>query len=305
MMSQGYRIDVGTTAAIVVAIAGALILEQFIGGPINKLLLRFPGIDKPLHVLGFAVMFFVFERLLSASVRNARRRVLVAVGLGIALALSDETLQSWFPHRNVELADIVADCCGLTLGASVAWPGAVARRQMLAVAAVTVASSITFISYLTTRDYSAGVRAEARRDYSVARQHYLKAFDSGLRTASLYNGLGWVEIESGEGDPAKALEYASVALSMRPEDADVLDTYGWALLHAGRSQDALPALLKALEKKPQMYCIHYHLGQTYRRLGRLSEAQAELELQLARTPAGPDALLARTALDELARETSR
>jgi tetratricopeptide (TPR) repeat protein len=285
--------------AVLLACCGALVLQRVIGEPLDALVLRLPGIDKPLHFAGFAIMFVVVERLLRGTALRARARILTALAVGAALALSDEGLQSMLPHRHVEVADLAADACGLAAGAALVWRGPIRSRRAVIACAAAAAGALTWTSHLATRDYSYGVLAESRRDYREARRYYLKAFESGVRTPALYNGLGWVEIQSGEGDPHQAVEYATIAMAARPNDPDVLDTYGWALLHAGRPADALPPLLKSLEKKPQMYCIHYHLAETYRRLGRMEDAKRELALQLQRTPHGPDADLAHAALAEI------
>lgn len=268
-----------------------------VGDTLDKLLLKAPGIDKPIHVAGFTVVFLVLYRLFRKPADGRARRIAAAFAVGILLALADELIQQWEPTRHVELADLGADICGLMVGCAL-----IARakwRILLAAIALLGATGLTYESYVRTRDYVWGMQYEARRDYAQARRHYLKAFDSGVRTAGLFNGLGWVEIESGEGNPLKAVEYAKTALALRPGDADFLDTYGWALLHAGQPQAALDYLLEAQKKKPRMYCIHYHLAQTYRRLGRADDARRHLHLQLERTPGGPDAQLAQQALAEL------
>ena len=85
---------------------------------------------------------------------------------------------------------------------------------------------------------------------------------------------------------------------MRPGDADFLDTYGWALIHAGESAQALGPLLEAYRKKPSMYCIHFHLGMAYRALGRRAEAETHFRRQTELTDTR-EARLARQALAEM------
>jgi tetratricopeptide (TPR) repeat protein len=287
--------------ALFVAGLGA---QWILGDLLNAALLQLPGVDKVVHFAAFAGLLVASTVVLRGAIQSLTKRLLVALAAGLALGVVIEIAQSGDPRRHVELADLAADACGLALGAAVFVPAGV-WRMTVAATALAAGAYVTYDSHVTTRDYAWGVRAEARRDYATARRHYQKALESGMRTASLYNGLGWVEIESGEGDPAKAVEYAATALAMRPGDADILDTYGWALAHAGRPVEALPHLLESQRLKPRMYCIHYHLGQTYRRLGRLDDARREFELQLQRTPAGPDARLAQRALAELLDHGSR
>ena len=277
-------------------------IQWLAGDSLNAALLYLPGIDKVLHFAAFAALLVALTIILRPAIASLPIRIFAGVVVGFALGVAIEVVQTLDPHRHVEAADLTADACGLAFAAAVfirprAW------RIALAAAALTGSAYVTYDSHITTRDYARGVRAEARRDYRLARQHYLRALSSGMRSASLYNGLGWVEIESGEGLPAKAVEYAATALAMRPGDADILDTFGWALLHAGRPAEALSRLLEAERLQPRMYCIHYHLAQTYRRLGRLDDARRELDRQLKRTPTGPDAELAQRALMDLAHES--
>jgi tetratricopeptide (TPR) repeat protein len=63
----------------------------------------------------------------------------------------------------------------------------------------------------------------------------------------------------------------------------MLDTYGWALHHAGRNEEALQYLLNAYERHPTMYCIHYHLGVVYLALSRPEKAREHLERQVRMT----------------------
>lgn len=288
----------------VALLAAGLVAQAFAGPAIDALLLRLPGADKVLHSAGFFVAFLLLHVSARGWQTSGAARVVATFVVGAGLGIVVEIVQGMVPHRSVELADVAADLFGLSLGAAFVLRSKRLGRA-LAIASVTGSALVTAHSYFRTRDYLHGVRAEARREYAVARRHYLAAFEKGLRTASLYNGLGWVEIESGEGNAAQAVEYARTALTMRPGDPDILDTYGWALLHTGNVSEALPHLLEAFAKKPRMYCIHYHLGEAYRRLGRLGEARQQFELQLIRTPQGPDAALAQRALALIADKSSK
>jgi tetratricopeptide (TPR) repeat protein len=288
--------------AITALFATGLLAQWLAGDSLNAALLYLPGIDKVLHIAAFVAWLAATTIVLRGAITSLPRRIIVGIVLGLAFGLLIELVQTVDARRHVELADLAADACGLALGASLFIPAG-GWRIAVAAAALTSGAYVTYDSHVTTRDYAWGMQAETRRDYRTARHYYVRALSRGMRTASLYNGLGWVEIESGEGQPQKAVEYAAMALTMRPADADIHDTYGWALLHAGRPSEALPHLLEAQRRKPRMYCIHYHLGQTYRRLGRVDDARRELELQLKRTPIGPDAELAQRALADLVHES--
>lgn len=261
-------------------LVAAMFAGNLVGGTLNRLFLALPGVDKVLHVV-FHVLLFVCVRTLAGSLGvqpHVRDRLAIAIGL--ALAAADELVQGLISTRSVELADVVADCAGIAFG----WLVMARPRRATAIVVGSIAlAAASFVVYATHRrldDFNRAVRFEGQHDFVRAREHYLRALESGLQTAALYNGLGWVEVESGVGDPRKAVEYAGTALRMEPESADVLDTYGWALHNAGRSADALEPLLAAYEKKPRMYCIHYHLGAVYRALGQTDRAAFHFRQQL-------------------------
>ena len=137
------------------------------------------------------------------------------------------------------------------------------------VASLSTAGYVTSVSYFRLRDYATALQYERQHDFIRAREYYLKALHAGVDTPGFYNGLAWVELESGVGDPDAAVRYATRALARRPTDPDVLDTYGWALHRAGRHGEAFRYLQRAYDGKPDMYCIHYHLGAVYAALAEL------------------------------------
>jgi tetratricopeptide (TPR) repeat protein len=272
-----HAVALGLTALIAV-----LFGVNLFGSQVNQLLLALPGIDKILHLVFFAILFPGLRAVTGRFVTNSATQTMVAGVAGVLIALSDELVQSFSPYRSVEVADLIADTSGLAIG----WTLSARPRRALAIPVATIAlAAALIVAYLTNRqlaDYAQALRYEHQQDFARARESYLRALNNGMRSADLYNGLAWVQVESGLGEPAKAVEYAQAALAMRPNDPDVLDTYGWALQHAGRSQEALPYLERAYAAKPQMYCIHYHLGMTYLAVGRRELAEKHLRSQLER-----------------------
>ena len=259
-----------------------------------------PGIDKIVHFVGYAVVFVTLHAATRSRSGRPSPTLLAAIG-GAALSIADETVQQMVPGRNVELADIAADVAGLTAGWLLT---ARPSRHIALPAGAAVAISlgvIVWTSHVGARDLAAALRAERAHDFSAALQHYRRALAAGHASPELYNSLAWVEIESGEGSPADAVHHASRALGARPANPDFLDTYGWALHFAGRHAEALSPLLEAYRLKPQMFCIHYHLGAVYQALGRRDEAEAHLKRQLA-LPHTREAAMAAQALGALHRQ---
>ena len=268
-------------AAAVVCGIGALILSQnFFGRELDAFFLRYPGVDKPLHVLEYFLVVVLVHGALTSMRTRSDRRALAAVSAGVVLALLDESMQRLAPSRTVETFDLIANAAGITLG----WVTIRRPPPLRAVGAVLLAlaagSYVTWHTHVLLRDYSRALQYERQQDFVRAREHYLRAFAAGLRSPSLLNQLGWMEIESGVGDPAKAAEYARMAHELQPENADILDTYGWALHHAGQQTEALRLLEKAYQKNPRMFCINYHLGAVYLSLSRRAEAEHYFKRQL-------------------------
>lgn len=282
-----------TTAAIVEAVG------RLFGGPVNNLLLYLPGIDKVLHFAGFFVIFIVCARFLRTFMPGFRAGIpLLLLALAV-VAAGDEAGQAFSPTRSVEPADLLAGMCGLAAG--VCWVIRGSRGTWASVGAVVALSAAGYIaldSFSKQRHVNAGVRFERAGDFVSALREYRAALNAGVRTASLYNELGWVEIESGIGDPHAAVEFAAKALEMMPNDIDTVDTYGWALHHAGRSAEALPYLERAFNSNPDMFCIHYHLAEVYLALGDRDKAAFHFQQQTTRQGTR-EAQLAKVALETL------
>jgi len=261
-----------------VVLALVLIGADVFGVELNALFLTFPGVDKIVHAAAYAFAFICFHSASSYVVKSPGRRVALATVAGITLSLVDELVQQMAPGRSVEASDVIADWAGLTLG----WVMTVRPAPRIAAAASIVALAtvgfVAYETYATLIDYSRALRAERQHDFATARVHYQRAIAKGKRTADVYNGFAWVTLES-DSDPQEALTYARKALEMQPDNADIYDTYGWALQRAGRSEEALPFLQKAYALKPEMYCIHYHLGKAYVDVGQLDKAAWHLRRQ--------------------------
>jgi len=262
------------------ALAIVLVVANLFGVRLNSLFLDAPGSDKVVHLVAYAFAFACFYGFAGAWSTSVRTRVATSMAAGLALSVGDEFVQELAPGRNVEFFDLVADWAGLTLG----WVAVVRPAPRIAVAACAVALASTgFVAhdtYVHLIDYSRAIQAERSQDFAGARRHYLNALAKGHRSADVYNGLAWVTLESG-GNPAEAVTYAATAFGMQPDNPDILDTYGWALHRTGRSAEALPYLERAYQAKPTMYCIHFHLGDTYLALSRPEAADAHFRQQVA------------------------
>ena len=283
----------------VAAIGTAVFAENLFGRQLNTFFMLYPGIDKILHTIEYGLVtvgIYALARRAAAADQVRARQAATVVALMFAVA--DESLQRLFPARSVETFDVLANFSGITLGwLCIRRP----RPSVLFVVASLALATSAFVTYNTHSrqiEYLRGLESSRARDFVRAREHYQRAYASGMRSAGLHNELGWVEIESGIGDPVKAVGYASIALEMDPRNPNVIDTYGWALLHAGRTAESVTALERAYAASPDMFCIHYHLGAAYLASGRRDQARFHFEKQIAK-PRTREAGLARAALRAL------
>jgi len=98
--------------------------------------------------------------------------------------------------------------------------------------------------------------------------------DPEMRDAK--NALGVILVHLGRHDEAaKVLEpLAQDILYRSPEKA--WGNLGWAYLEAGRADDAIPALKRAVAAQP-LFCVgHYRLGLAYEKKGELAAARQAL-----------------------------
>jgi tetratricopeptide (TPR) repeat protein len=289
-----WRLLAGTTVLF------AVIASANLGGSVVQALVwRAPGIDKLLHWAEYAGVFAILHAIVGGDV-EARPRAWAAAIATLAIGFLDETLQGFFAARTVDFGDLAMNASGVASG--LLWVRLDGHRLRAAAAAVPLLASVALAAYEHHRffDYYAGLRFDRARRYVEARDHYRLALAAGLDSPSLLNSLAWAEVESGSGDIAAATRYAARALAAEPENADILDTYGWALHASGRSADALPYLERAYAKRPTMYCINLHLGVVLHALGRDAAAARFLRTQIAGRPGSPEAAAAQEVLAHLA-----
>lgn len=76
---------------------------------------------------------------------------------------------------------------------------------------------------------------------------------------------------------AEGLPYAERARKLRPNDPNVLDTLGWALVLNDRLGEALGVFLRSLEANRDHVVTLYHLGLLHERRGEFEDAKKRLE----------------------------
>ena len=262
-----------------------------------SLMLRLPGIDKALHFFQSFILCVVLGVLLRRTRLSPVTGILLASAVVLAASGADEFQQSLRVDRSVETADVIAAASGTIAGvATLIGYRSIRLAASLGVLGLALGAGVVYESHLRTREYSRGVLAEREGRAKDAVGHYLAAITADPDNPEAYNAAAWSIAESGHGDPEQAVELAERSLNLRPANADTLDTYGWALFRAGRAADALGPLQAALAVKPEIYCIHYHLGAVYMALDRKEEGTRHLRLQAELMPDTREAQLARALL---------
>ena len=284
----------------VIGLALLLASENLGAGLIVDVTLRYPGIDKIAHLIQSALVFLAVWWLLGALVARPAARVAAAALIALLLGVVDEVFQWFVADRRVEIADLGANACGVLLGIGLGpvLPSRRAARSAVAVALIG-ATALAAQSYRNLRHFNRGLLYTRQGDLPKALVEYRLALHDGLDSPSFYNELAWIEVESGTGDVRAAVDYAARALAATPRNPDVLDTYAWALHHAGRSREALPLLERAFAVKPRMFCIHYHLGEVHAALGDGTRAEWHLREQIRLFPGGSEARRAEQSLRRL------
>ena len=92
---------------------------------------------------------------------------------------------------------------------------------------------------------------------------YEKVLQLQLIAAAALNNLGWIYFEKND---RRALALLEQAVEAAPENAAVLDSYGWALFKFGQRDKGLPYLEKALKLQPENSEIANHLAEAKKRM---------------------------------------
>ena len=132
---------------------------------------------------------------------------------------------------------------------------------------------------------SLGVTYYLLGDFRQAEADYLRAIaqDVGTAVAKVvaFNNLAYMYADNLD-ELEKAEEYARQAAELAPNDANVLDTYGWTLARLKRYDEAVRYLNRSVSLSPLPAAL-YHLGyvfeqtgQPYRAKQRYQDVQAKL-----------------------------
>jgi tetratricopeptide (TPR) repeat protein len=133
--------------------------------------------------------------------------------------------------------------------------------------------------------YLATLLDEKKLDAEAA-QLYEKVLQRSPSHVSALNNLALVRLR--QNNASEATELARRAASLAPENAGVMDTYGWVLYHKGELAPARKTLEGAVAKAGQNSTYRYHLGVVYQHLKLRDEALKQVELALKPTNPFPE-----------------
>ncbi len=114
-------------------------------------------------------------------------------------------------------------------------------------------------------------------NFPSARSAYEVLLKAAPDNADVINNLANVLLHLND---AGAVKMAELALTKDPNNADIIDTLGWAHFKNGNTDRALPLLRDARLRNPNSPDIRYHLAAVLAKTGRKSEARDELETAL-------------------------
>ena len=117
-----------------------------------------------------------------------------------------------------------------------------------------------------------GESLERSGQWARAKPALQKAVDFGPNQATPLNYLGYSMLEAGD-NPDEALMLIVRASALRPDDAAITDSLGWAYFKRGEYDKAVPTLERAFAIDPTLSEIGEHLGDAYWTSGRRVQAR--------------------------------
>jgi tetratricopeptide (TPR) repeat protein len=126
---------------------------------------------------------------------------------------------------------------------------------------------------------------EQGKNIEAAVNMYERAVEADTGCALGVMSLGYAYSNLGEQD--KAVVYMQRYMRMAPGVADPRASYGDILMRAGRYDDALDQYRASLQLKPDYWYSVGQIGRVYALLGRLKDAEREMDRSLDMVPQGP------------------
>ncbi|MFN9002740.1 MAG: tetratricopeptide repeat protein [Alphaproteobacteria bacterium] len=131
--------------------------------------------------------------------------------------------------------------------------------------------------------YARGICYERAGDWAKAERDLLHALTLEPNQPDVLNYLAYSWLVMNK-NIVRAREYLDIAVEMRPDDAHIIDSAGWAYYLSGDFNKAVEYLEKAAGIIPDDATINDHLGDAYWRVGREVEARYQWQRALQFDP---------------------
>jgi tetratricopeptide (TPR) repeat protein len=169
--------------------------------------------------------------------------------------------------------------------------GALARlafKQQDYATAVTYQQKLTHYAPLNAQHYhDLSVLYASALNYAKAAEASQLAINHGLRTAVVYNNLGYALAK--QGLPTQGLEAINQALVLAPDDPATQDSKGFAYFQLKQYTQAMAWYNKALTTDPTMAETYWHRAQVWQALAHNDKAIHDIEVFLQLSPNAPEA----------------
>ena len=143
--------------------------------------------------------------------------------------------------------------------------------------------------------YARGITHERLQEWDKAESDFRNALTINPDQANVLNYLGYSLIDRGE-KLDEAMTMIEKAVSLQPESGYILDSLAWGLFKLGKYETAIPHMEKAAELMPVDPIVTDHLGDLYWAVGRQLEAKFQWRRALSFDPELKDATRIREKL---------
>ncbi|MDG2430655.1 MAG: tetratricopeptide repeat protein [Paracoccaceae bacterium] len=143
--------------------------------------------------------------------------------------------------------------------------------------------------------YARGITNERLDEWDKAEVDFRNALTIKPDQANILNYLGYSLIDRGE-KLDEAMAMIQKAVSLQPESGYIVDSLAWGLFKLGKYEAAIPHMEKAAELMPVDPIVMDHLGDLYWAVGRQLEAKFQWRRALSFDPEPKDATRIREKL---------
>ena len=143
--------------------------------------------------------------------------------------------------------------------------------------------------------YARGITHERLQEWDKAESDFRNALTINPDQANVLNYLGYSLIDRGE-KLDEAMTMIEKAVSLQPESGYIVDSLAWGLFKLGQYETAIPHMEKAAELMPVDPIVTDHLGDLYWAVGRQLEAKFQWRRALSFNPEQKDATRIREKL---------